>query len=146
MRKPISTKMHGLMDYLTAGTLMVLPRMLGMKAPLACAVESVGATKLLYSLFTDNETGLYRKIPMNVHLAIDAASGAGLATLPFIMGDDDDDDIAKYVLVGMGLQEIMTATMTQTTPTQQSLPRQIARTTTQSFNRARERVTSGANS
>src|SRR5688500_18877865 len=100
MRKLISTQTHGIMDYVTGIGLLMLPLLLGLSRPLSCAVESVAATKLLATIFTDNETGIVRKIPMKAHLALDAANGAALCALPFIMGDEDEDQMATMALVG----------------------------------------------
>ena len=142
MRKPISTQMHGFIDFVMAGTLAALPKLLGFNRPTACAMQAMAGAKLATALMTDNETGLVRKIPMPVHLAVDVVSGAGLAAMPFMM--DEDDETARATCVALGAMEIMAALMTQTTPTQRSLPRQAVRGTRdlaqQAVRRGREAV------
>ena len=144
MRKLISTQTHGLMDYVSGLGLLMLPRLLNLSKPLSYAVESVAATKLLTTIMTDNETGIVRKIPMKGHLVLDAVNGAALCALPFIMGDDDEDQMATMALVGMGVNEIMLATTTQTTPSDRSIPKQvgkrIARTSSQGMRKVRQSV------
>jgi hypothetical protein len=125
MRKPISTEMHGILDYLTIGTFAMLPKLLGLSRPLSCAVQSVALTKLCYTLLTDHELGVVRKLPMKAHLALDCVGGATLAALPFVFGEDDE--VATATLVALGLFDIAAAPMTQTTPTRRSLPRQATR-------------------
>ncbi|HYO11036.1 MAG TPA: hypothetical protein VER17_18875 [Tepidisphaeraceae bacterium] len=125
MRKPISTEMHGVIDYLTVGTLAMLPKLLGLSRPLSLAVQSVAITKLCYTLMTDNELGVVRKLPMKAHLAMDCVSGATLAALPFLM--EEEDEVATTTLVGLGLFELANAPMTQTTPSRRHLPRQAVR-------------------
>jgi len=143
MNKLITTKQHGFLDYLTVGTMMLLPKVLKMSKPLATALESVAAAKLMYVLFTDHELGVVRKIPMKAHLVMDTALGAGLCALPFVLGDDDDE-AATIALAGMGLNDILVAGATQLTPTQRSLPRELAQSAQQSFQSARESVMSNA--
>jgi len=142
MPRPITTKQHAFLDYLTVGTMMLLPKVLNMSRPLATALESVAAVKLAYVLMTDHELGLVRKIPVKTHLILDTALGAGLCAMPFVLGDDDDT-AATVALVGMGLNDIVVAAATQLTPTQQSIPRQLARTARQSVERVRESVHAG---
>jgi hypothetical protein len=125
MRKPISTLMHGAIDYISVAGLAMLPKLLGLNRPMSCAVHSVAITKLCYTLITDNELGVVRKLPMKAHLAMDAVGGATLAALPFVL--EEDDETAQIALVGMGLMELGAALMTQTTPTRRSLPATAAR-------------------
>ena len=127
MRKPISTQTHGLMDYLTAGALAVLPGMLGFSERTTRALQMAAVGKLCYSLMTDNELGVVRALPMKAHLAIDAVNGVALAVLPFML--EEDDDVATAVCVGAGLMELSSAAMTQTTPSDRSYPRELARGT-----------------
>jgi hypothetical protein len=47
---------------------------------------SMGLASTVYSLFTNYELGAVKKIPMKVHLALDAFSGAFLAASPWIFG------------------------------------------------------------
>jgi hypothetical protein len=142
MRKPISTELHGVLDYLTIGTFALLPKLLGLSKPMSAAVQSVALTKLCYTLLTDHELGVVRKLPMKAHLALDCVGGATLAALPFIF--NEEDEVATATLVGLGLFDIAAAPMTQTTSTTRSLPRDgaraIARGTQQATQRVRETV------
>jgi len=78
MRKPISTRTHGILDYVTAATLAALPSMLGLSERTTRALQMMAIGKLGYSMLTDNELGLARLIPMKAHLAMDAANGVAL--------------------------------------------------------------------
>ena len=128
MRKPISTLFHGVLDYVTATSYIVLPSVLGFNEPLRKAVQMVGVSKLAVAMCTDHELGIIRKIPMPAHLALDCVVGATLVALPFVTGEEDDV-VATSFLVGSGLFDIAAAPMTQTTPTRRSLPRQAVRET-----------------
>jgi hypothetical protein len=84
----IPTQVHGVLDYLTGSALLAAPGLLGIKdeprAALALRLAGAGATA--YSLLTDYELGLVRLLPMPTHLALDAMSGALLASSPWLFG------------------------------------------------------------
>ena len=84
----ISTQVHGVLDYLTGGTLLSVPKMLSLNdVPTSARVlRLAGGGAILYSLLTDYELGVVKLLPMPVHLAMDAASGAFLASSPWLLG------------------------------------------------------------
>ena len=110
MKKLISTRTHGVIDYVTAGTLFALPRVLGCNRKFTAAVTGVALGKLAYSQMTRHELGLVKLIPMPMHLAMDAVSGAGLAALPLLL--DEKDETAVAAVVAMGLSDVAAALMT----------------------------------
>ena len=114
MYQPISTKTHGVLDYLTAGTFFALPRLLGWSRSLTNAMTAIAATKLGYALLTRHELGAVKLIPMKAHLALDGAVGASLCALPFVLDEDDVDAGAPAALVSLGLFDIAAAPLTQT--------------------------------
>ena len=84
----IPTRVHGVLDYMTAGVLIAAPSLLNFRKdgmqrwlPIALGVGTIG-----YSLLTDYELGLFKVIPMPMHLALDAANGALLAASPWLFG------------------------------------------------------------
>lgn len=87
MRK-ISTKTHGMLDYLTGATLLAAPKTLGLDDVPASArvLRMAGAGAMAYSLITDYELGALKVLPMPAHLALDAASGMLLASSPWLFG------------------------------------------------------------
>ncbi|MBV9193929.1 MAG: hypothetical protein JO168_07255 [Solirubrobacterales bacterium] len=73
----VSTRQHGTADYATGAALLAAPRLLGCRDGVANAVlRGAGVAKLGLSATTDYELGLVRRVPVPVHLAIDAATGA----------------------------------------------------------------------
>lgn len=112
----ISTKTHGVLDYLTAAALLAAPKMLGLEdvPPAARALRMAGGGATAYSLLTDYELGLAKVLPMPAHLALDAASGALLASSPWLFGFAQNG--ARYWLphVLVGAQEILAAATTKT--------------------------------
>ena len=84
----IPTGIHGVLDYAASGFNLVAPGLLGLKdSPAASRMPHlIGGVGTAYSLLTDYELGLVRTIPMPVHLALDAAKGALLASSPWLFG------------------------------------------------------------
>lgn len=111
----IPTRVHGMLDYLTGVLLIAAPWLFDFAQggaetwiPVVC-----GAGALVYSLFTDYEFGLVRRLPMTTHLMLDAGSGVLLAASPWLFG------FADYVWVPhlvFGLLEIGAALTTQKVP------------------------------
>ena len=108
----ISTKTHGVLDYLTVGFALTFPRLLRCSDSFTNAVTVLALGKLGYAMMTKHELGLAKVIPMKTHLAMDAVGGAGMAMLPFLT--DEDNPAAIACAVGMGLFDIAAAPMTRT--------------------------------
>lgn len=107
----ISTKAHGILDYLMGIVLIAAPWLFGFAEgsyetwiPVA-----VGASIIVMSLLTDYELGASRKIPMKTHLWIDGIVGGFLATSPWFFGFADYVYLPHLIL---GLGEIGAALCT----------------------------------
>lgn len=113
MKKPISTKVHGMADYGTAGLLLSAPFLFGydLDSPEALVPMSIGGMTLLASLCTDYEMGVTPIIGMKTHLSLDVMNGLLLAASPFLFGFARKTWL-PHVLIGLG--EVATALMTQT--------------------------------
>lgn len=111
----IPTQVHAVLDYLTGGTLVAAPRLLGLTGTTAGKVLGIaGGIATAQSLMTDYELGLVKVIPMRSHLALDAASGAMVAASPWLFGFAGNG--RKYWLphVIVGATEILAAATTKT--------------------------------
>ncbi len=87
MVKPISTRAHGVLDYLTGGLLLGAPRALGLSGTGAGRLlRLAGLGHAAYSVLTDYELGLVRRVPMRTHLALDGAGAVALAAAPWLVG------------------------------------------------------------
>lgn len=113
MQKPISTKVHGILDFMTAGFLMTLPRVMGWSKTVTtiCDSAAVGATG--YSLLTKYEMAprATRVLPMKAHLTLDALSGGALIGAAALL--DDEDPEVRLTLGAIGAWEIAAALMTR---------------------------------
>lgn len=110
----MSTKTHGVLDLLSAGTLVALPRMLGWGERLTNTLTNLAIGTLGYSLLTNYEFGMIRVLPMRAHLALDAASGLALCASPTLFPEEDHS--THVALVGLGLYELGAAMLTRPEP------------------------------
>ena len=112
MHKPIPTKVHGVLDYMTAAFLHTLPRVMGWSDHVTHVLDTAAAGATGYSLFTDYELGLVKAMPMKAHLTLDALSGGALIGAALVM--DDEDPEVRATLAGIGVWEIAAALLTRT--------------------------------
>ena len=87
----ISSKTHALLDYLVGILLIAAPWLLGFADSTAATVIPVvlGASTLVYSLFTNYEYGIVRVLPYKIHLTIDFIAGLLLLMSPWLFGFSD---------------------------------------------------------
>lgn len=111
--KIISTKVHGVLDYLVGFILIISPWLFGFANHGAQTVIPVvlGIGAILYSIFTKYELGIFKIIPFRVHLIIDTLSGILLASSPWLFGFADN--VYKPHLF-FGLSELVVVLLTQT--------------------------------
>jgi hypothetical protein len=112
--KLISTKTHGILDYLTAGAMLTLPRALGWSETATRLLTGAALGTAGYSLLTRYELGLVQVLPMRAHLTLDAVGGAMLCAAPLLLPDEESE--VKGALVGLGLFELAAALTTETEP------------------------------
>ena len=108
----MSTRTHGLIDYITGATMMALPAALGMKGKAAALLMGAGGAAAAYSALTNYERGVAKVLPVKAHLTLDALSGGMLIGAAMLM--DDEDEETRGLLAGFGAFEIAAALMTET--------------------------------
>lgn len=111
----IPTRIHGYLDYAIGLLLIAAPWILGFSRGGAETWVPVllGAGAIAYSLMTDYELGVVRRLSMGTHLWMDGVSGVLLAASPWLFG------FAEYVWAPhliLGILEIGAALTTQTRP------------------------------
>ena len=114
MQKPIPTKVHGVLDYMTAAFLHTLPRAMGWSRQVTAVLDGAGAAATAYSLMTKYELGLVKVLPMKAHLTLDTLSGAGLIGAALLL--DDEEPEVRAALAGIGVYEIAAAMLTRPVP------------------------------
>lgn len=118
----IPTRVHGLLDYLVGLLLIAAPWLFNFDRGGAETWVPVvlGAGALVYSLFTDYELGVVKRLPMGAHLTLDLLSGILLAASPWLFGFSEFVYLPHLVL---GVLEVGAALMTKTTPYPQGVSR-----------------------
>lgn len=111
----IPTRVHGVLDYLVGLVLIVAPWVLnfdrGGAETWVPVILGVGA--ILYSLVTNYELGMVKKLPMKTHLTLDVLSGVLLAASPWLFNFDEYVYLPHLIF---GIVEIMAGLMTKTHP------------------------------
>lgn len=110
--KPVSTDLHGIIDY-TAGALSyTLPRALG-GSEAAIAVGNAGALfSGTYAALTRFERGVVPVLSMRQHLALDAFQGAAFLAAAALM--TKEKPIVRAAFAGFGLFAIWASRNTET--------------------------------
>jgi len=113
--KIISTKVHGVLDYLVGALLIASPWLFDFARGGAETWVPVilGASAILYSLLTDYELGVSKKITMKTHLGLDAMSGVFLAISPWLFGFNEFVYLPHLIL---GILELGAVWMTDPNP------------------------------
>jgi hypothetical protein len=117
----IPTRIHGVLDYLVGLLLVAAPWLFGFAEGGAETYVPValGLGALAYSVFTDYELGLVRRLPMPTHLMLDLGSGLLLAASPWLFGFADGTATGDGVWaphLALGLLEVGVALMTKQVP------------------------------
>lgn len=109
--RTISSKTHGIIDYIHAGTNIVAGILL-MKRSKAAGIGAIalGGSVLFNALMTDYEYGVFRKWSFKTHGILDYGVAATSAALPVLF--DIDDTTAKSFFYAQGGGESTIAGMT----------------------------------
>ncbi|WP_169975342.1 SPW repeat domain-containing protein [Tautonia rosea] len=108
----LSTRNHGVLDFLVGASLILMPWVLGFSVggPETWVPVVVGALVIVYSLMTDYEAGCVSLLAMPTHLAFDSAAGVFLAASPWLFGFASLIWIPHVIL---GVLSILVATFTR---------------------------------
>lgn len=111
--KFISTRVHAVMDYLTAGGMLMLPSLLQGESDRAASLLTAAGMGLLFvSLITRYELGALKLLPTRGHLALDFLLGLGLAGATLMLPGESGQ--MQAILTCLGLFEMGAALFTQT--------------------------------
>lgn len=114
----VPTNVHSAVDHVVGPVLILAPELFRLPrlSPEGIAPRATGAAAAVYSNLTDYELSIKDVIPMRVHLALDALSGATLAVVPWVTGARKRGILhwLPHTLVGAG--EVALALTTKTQP------------------------------
>ena len=111
----ISTRVHGILDYLVGALLVISPWLFNFDNGGAetWVPVIVGIVLLIQALMTNFELGVFRTISMATHLRMDFIIGIFLAASPWIF---DFDEYIWEPHVIFGLMSLAASLMTRTVP------------------------------
>ncbi|QJQ95831.1 MULTISPECIES: SPW repeat protein [Halomonadaceae] len=111
----ISTRTHGMVDYIVGLFLIVSPFLFGFADGTAAQWVPIvlGVAALIYSVCTKYELGLVPMIPMPMHLTLDVMSGILFVISPWLFGFADRVFLPHVIF---GLFEIVAGLTTKTGP------------------------------
>jgi hypothetical protein len=101
MRKPISTRVHGIIDYSWAAAASSLAARMNGATSTARLLRGASNAATASALVTNYECGAVRVLPMKGHLALDAALCTALIASPFFLPTSERRQAAIPVLLGI---------------------------------------------
>jgi cellulose synthase/poly-beta-1,6-N-acetylglucosamine synthase-like glycosyltransferase len=101
----ISTKMHGMLDYIVSLFLISCPWLFAFArgGVETFATVIIAVATIIYSLFTNYELGLLKVISMRIHLLLDLVSAFALAFSPWIFGFSDQVWVPHVIIAVLEL-------------------------------------------
>ena len=112
MKKPISTRTHGAIDYAWSATAAALPSAMNGSTATARLVRGAATTSAMSSMVTNYEWGKWRVLPMKLHLALDVAMCSALIASPLFLPATERRYAA--IPVALGAAGLLTGLMTKT--------------------------------
>jgi hypothetical protein len=109
---------HGMLDYLTAATLPVIPRAFGFSKPVTRLHDVVAVGTGASALMTNYPLGAVKMLPLKAHLAMDAFHGGLFLACAAIM--DDEPQATRMCMASTGLCLPTTGLCTQTQKEEQA--------------------------
>jgi hypothetical protein len=82
----LTPALHGVLDYVAAAALIVLPFLLGFQGIELWLSVAGGAGLIAYSLLTDYAFGAVKLVSFDAHLLLDLAAGVAFIAAPFLLG------------------------------------------------------------
>ena len=111
MRKPISPRVHGMLDYATSATVAAAPLAMSFPKPARVLFESLAAGYTGVSAVTDYPLSVKRVIPFKAHGATELAIAAALPFLPWALGFADNR-AARNLCFGLTALTVVVAALT----------------------------------
>ena len=111
MQKPISPRVHGMIDYTTSAAIAAVPTMVRMPKPATALFETLAATYTGISAFTDYPMSIKRAIPFKAHGAAELISAVALPAMPWVLGFSKHRT-ARNICFGLAAMTLVVAALT----------------------------------
>lgn len=86
MNKPITPRVHGVLDYATAAATLLAPRLFGFPKSAAALCYALGGGYTGLSLITNYPLAAKRLVPFKAHGVVEGLIGVALPALPAALG------------------------------------------------------------
>ena len=116
MTKPISPRMHGVLDYTTLLSTVAAARLLDFSRPAARTALGWAAGYGALSALTDYPLAVKRAVPFRAHGGVDAALALLLPAAPWLFGFPRDRRARNFFLGLTALTVVVTALTDWTRP------------------------------
>lgn len=98
MAKPISPRLHGLLDYGFLAVFAGVPRLLDLSPQVRAVFTGMGAAQTSLDAVTDQPYALRRRVPFRVHGLVEKASGPLYVAAPLAAGAWRDPRARAFLL------------------------------------------------
>ncbi|MFL5483314.1 MAG: SPW repeat protein [Gemmatimonadaceae bacterium] len=124
MSKPISARVHGVLDYAVAAVFLNAPMVFGFQHTTASKIAYwLTGIHLLLTACTDFPLGPFKWIPFRIHGAIELVAGLFVLVAPWIFGFSGQE-VSRNFFVVMGVLILIVAALTDYTARETLPPRQ----------------------
>jgi hypothetical protein len=122
--KPISARVHGVLDYAVAAVFLNAPMVLRFQHTRAASIAYwLTGIHLLLTACTDFPLGAFKWIPFRIHGAIELVAGLFVLGAPWTLGFSDQG-VPRNFFVAMGILILIVAALTDYTARESLPPRQ----------------------
>ena len=101
MTKPITPKIHGILDYAAVPSLLLAPTLFSFHGLPAISAYTAAGVALVFAIITDYPLGLIKVLPFPVHGMAETIIAPLLAALPWLLGFAADVT-ARYYFIAAG--------------------------------------------
>lgn len=109
--KPISPKIHGILDYLMVPVFFLAPTLFGFDGLPANIARTLAGVHLVLTGLTAMPLGLVKVIPFKIHGALEVVVGLALIGLPWALGFAQVS-AARNFFLGVGILILIVAMLT----------------------------------
>ncbi len=103
----LSSKLHGIIDYVVVVFLLASPSLFGLPEFTACCTYILAGIHFTLTILTDFELGLIKVIPFKVHGMVELIVSLALIGFAFYVGGREGD-LARNFYIGFGVAVFLT--------------------------------------
>jgi hypothetical protein len=111
VRKPVSARLHGVLDYATVAAFLNAPMVFGFHGTPAAIVYWLAGIHLLMTGCTDFPLGVFQWIPFRIHRVIELLAGIFLLVAPWVFGFAQDP-AARNLFLAIGIVVLVVVALT----------------------------------